>query len=92
MAITRNNTTITHRDGATVCTLHSTDIVKLEAGNITLNSGGWETVTTKRRMNEVLKEWGLPYSVHQKDFRWFVYDHETKAELPYYDGMMLSAL
>ena len=39
---------------------------------ITLNSGGYRTATTKRRMNEVSKEDDLGFKVYQKNGDWYV--------------------
>jgi len=39
-------------DGTTVIRFHHTDIIETAPdGTITLNSGGWKTMTTKDRMN-----------------------------------------
>ena len=44
-------------DGSIVVTLHSTDIVRDHGNGIfTLNTGGWNTTTTRQRMNAVLPE------------------------------------
>ena len=40
--------------------------------NITLNSGGYRTATTKRRMNEVSEEYDLGFKVYQKNFDWYI--------------------
>jgi hypothetical protein len=71
--------------------LHSTYVVKFHAnGNVTLDSGGWLTVTTKDRMN-----WCDGIRVFQDDFAWFVRRiyGETFAEgetIPFQDGMVIS--
>ena len=50
------NNTYLSRDtgsGEMVLTLHSTDILTVDArGVITLSTGGWDTVTTRARLNE----------------------------------------
>jgi len=54
--------------------LHNTRIVRIDAeGNVRLNSGGWRTVTTKRRMNEALEALGLDVSVYQEAFVWYTW-------------------
>lgn len=65
----------------------STPIVQADAHTITLDSGGWKTVTTKRKMNQAARQFGLQYSVYQKDFDWFVVkpDGET---IPFEDLMV----
>jgi len=55
--ISRNNTTIAHRpNGGYAVTLHSTVIVKFDGANVTLNTGGWNTATTRNRMNQVANQ------------------------------------
>ena len=52
---------------------HATDVAsRHDAGRIVLRTGGWRTVTTRKRMNQALAMWGSPYRVYQKDFAWFV--------------------
>ena len=91
MAITRNNTTITrNRDGATVCTLHSTEIVKVYPNCVVFDSGGWRTATTKSRMNECMIEWDLPFRVFQKNGDWLVRNiHCNGLYLDFHDGMQI---
>lgn len=61
-------------------------IVEKVGDTITLDSGGWETVTTKRKMNQAANQFALGYSVFQKDWKWFVTlpNGET---VPFKDGM-----
>ena len=54
---------------------------------VKLSSCGWQTNTTKSRLNAILDEvkWGC--KVFQKNFDWFVnYQDETAS---FYDGMIL---
>lgn len=71
--------------------LWDTDVVTYHAdGRIILNSAGYKTVTTKRRMND----W-TPSSVMlvQEDFDWYVIINRAfDARFPYFDGMDVSAL
>jgi len=60
--IVDNNTVEYKRiDGARVIRLHRTDILVFKpSGDVALNSGGRQTVTTKERMNKFLpKGWGI---------------------------------
>ena len=50
----------------------NTAIVAWDQDNITLKSGGWETVTTKRKMNQSSHQFNLNFSVYQKDYTWYV--------------------
>jgi hypothetical protein len=71
--ISKNNTKVSHNaDGSIAVRLHNTNVVTIENGTITLDSGGWKTVTTKARMNQVANELNLPYRVFQEDHSWFV--------------------
>jgi hypothetical protein len=79
-----NETTITVR-------FHHTAIFRITSdGTITLNSGGYHTTTTKRRLNEIarLGQYGYDsvFTVHQKDFNWYV-----NGDIPFEDGMTLEA-
>ena len=40
--------------------------------SLTLRSGGWETVTTKTRINQACNVFGLDVQVYQEDYEWFV--------------------
>jgi len=66
---------------------HSTDVVSFDDETITLRSGGWQTNTTKTRMNQASNQFSLGFSVYQKDYEWFVdFNGET---LNFEDGMTL---
>lgn len=69
--IRSNNTTITtDEEGRTICTLHQTQIAVLDKnrGQVNLNTGGYSTPTTFRRMNECLNAWGFTERVRKADF------------------------
>ncbi len=68
--------------------LHDTDILTFEADHVTLNSGGWQTHTTKARLNEY-----LPAGVHveQKNFDWYVVDSRDNTRKEFQDGMTIAA-
>ena len=72
--IRTGNTEVRFHDGRTIVRLHSTDIVDVDTtdNTITLNTGGWNTVTTKERLNAVLSAFNSPYRVYQRDFQWYV--------------------
>jgi len=61
--------------------LHNTVVVQIHNnGTYTLNSGGWQTVTTKARINEY-----CPVRVNQRKHEWFVGDEDV----PFYDGIVV---
>ena len=82
-----HKTTVATDDGFTRVTYHQTSVVKFNYNEIILNSGGWETVTTKARMNQTSNQFGLDYTVYQKDFEWFV--NYNGKDYNYFDGMRI---
>jgi hypothetical protein len=82
------NTNVRSRDGKIICTYHQTDVVAVDAVTITLRNGGYETATTKLRMNQMSNQFELGYQVWQKNFEWFV-DYKGKT-IPFEDGMVLA--
>ena len=66
---------------------HSTPVVKITDDEIILNSGGWLTATTKRRMNQASLQYNLGFAVYQVNFSWYVdYKGDT---IPFEDGLTL---
>jgi hypothetical protein len=65
--------TCIHKDGATtVVHYHGTPVVQWDEDHVWLDTGGWKTVTTKTRMNQVANEFGLGFSVYQSKGLWYV--------------------
>jgi hypothetical protein len=65
-------TTVVNIDGGKSIVLHSTEVVHFDREKIILNTGGWKTATTKKRMNQASAEFDLGYHVYQADQEWFV--------------------
>lgn len=64
---------------------HATRVASLAPdGTITLRTGGWRTVTTKKRMNQALATWGSPYRVYQEDHEWYVQPLPYGAATPFH--------
>jgi hypothetical protein len=91
-------TSITYHPDGTLkaVTYHRTEVVyRYQSGEVILNSGGWRTVTTKLRMNQAARQFGLPYGVFQKKGEWYVGRHDknggyTKGEdEKFRDGMVI---
>lgn len=67
--------------------LHNTYVVMFyEDGRIELDSGNWNTVTTKDRMNKYLPR---PWRVVQENFVWYLWNWETKEKRSFKDGMFV---
>lgn len=64
------------------------------ATDVTFNSHGWRTRTTKRRMNQVLSAFGVNATVIQRNRVWYVVDHNTEdnERIPFYDGVVLRCI
>jgi hypothetical protein len=63
--------------------LHSTYVVKIHEDNTyTLQTGGWQTVTTKDRINQY-----SPVRVYQRKYEWFV--KINGKEYPFMEGMVV---
>ena len=85
--IGKHATSIYTDNGYTCIKYHATDVVKFNSEKIILNSNGWQTTTTKTRMNQTSNQFGLGFYVSQKDFEWFV--HHNGAIYDYFDGIEL---
>ncbi len=77
------STTIKYLDcGGYVVTYHQTEVVRLENGIITLDSGGYKTATTKKRMNKHTPD---SIQVYQEQGKWWV--STSLGYLDFKDGM-----
>lgn len=78
-----NNTLCYDRGDHIAIRLHCTDVVKVYPdGTYVLNSGGWQTVTTKQRINTF-----SPANVYQKDWTWYLWPGDTLFE----DGIRVNS-
>jgi len=81
----KNNTYLVRIDSDSIgVQLHNTIVVTIHKdGTYTLNSGGWQTVTTKQRINEY-----CPVRVNQRKFQWYVGDED----IPFRDGIKVTVI
>ena len=76
-------TTIRRIDGGGIAVrYHATDVVTVRDGVVTLNSGGWRTATTKKRVNAYLPD---GWSLYQHRHEWFL--RGPVETLPFTDGV-----
>jgi hypothetical protein len=69
--------------------LHGNLIARIGETWIELFDGGWQSVTTKSRLNAILSEHGIPGErVFQKNFQWFV--QQEGGAIPFFSGMRLA--
>jgi hypothetical protein len=81
------NTKITKSPDTTTVKLHDTIIVEFTPNLIHLNTGGWNTTTTKRRMNQIAEQFKLGYRVFSENFQWYVRIFDTGQEVPFNDSI-----
>ena len=65
-------TSVVCTNGRITVVYHNTMVVDVTPEHITLDTGGWKTVTTKRRMNQASTQFNLGYTVYQQKGQWFV--------------------
>ena len=77
------DTIIANGGRATVVRYRGTPIVSFNDGCIELDTGGWRSVTTKRKINQAARQFGLGFSVYQSKFEWFL-QLGNGAPMPFY--------
>ena len=85
-----NTTVVQHRNDMEVF-LHGNHIATLckISMDLRLFDGGWQSNTTKSRLNALLDEFGGGDRVIQKDFTWYVVDSYDNSRVPFWSGMTL---
>ena len=76
------NTSVTTENGVSEVRLHGNLIAKVGDDFVTVFDGGWQSTTTKSRLNAIINEFCNAFTdgVFQKDFAWFIRDNnEVKA-------------
>ena len=75
-------------DGFALMTLFNNYIAKRgttdNANAVILGDGGWETATTKDRLNGLLQLLDSPFFIVQRDYVWYITDGKTK--VPWISG------
>lgn len=69
--------------------LHGNLIARIGETWIQIFDGGWQTNTTKSRLNAILSAFGMPgEGIFQKNFNWFV--NYNGSPIPFFSGMRLN--
>ena len=86
-----SNTTVVQNDRDMDVFLHGNHIATLCKISMDLRifDGGWQSNTTKSRLNALLDEFGGGDRVIQKDFTWYVVDSYDNSRVPFWSGMTL---
>ena len=92
------NTQVTTEGDISRVFLHGNQIATIGRNYVQLFDGGYQSNTTKSRLNAILAEHGVPGEyVFQKNFKWFVRtvqgvkasDKEGFVNAPFFSGMIL---
>ena len=57
---------------------------------LSLYDGGWQSNTTKSRLNALCHEFATGFSVFQKNWNWFVSDFQGKTKKDFVDGITVN--
>ena len=65
--------------GVSIVRLHGNKIAEVGDDFVAIFDGGWQTNTTKSRLNVIINEFcnGLTDGVFQKNFKWFISDNKV---------------
>ena len=95
----KDNTSVIIEDGISKVYLHGSKIAEVGDDFLKLYDGGYQSTTTKSRLNALLSEFGYTCGtkreyVFQKQFEWFIqmFDltEEAMRTIPFTDGMRLA--
>ena len=57
------------------------------SNQLTIKDGGWQSVTTKSRLNALLDEFAPSMGIFQKDWVWYLSDRLSGSVVPFISGM-----
>ena len=83
----KDNTKVINIEGVSFVYLYNNLIAMVADTWIELFDGGWQTTTTKSRLNAILSEHGTGERIVQSNYEWFVIDNDKK--VPFTEGMVL---
>ena len=83
-----NTTVRSYRESVDVY-LHGHHIASLDTAShaLTLKDGGWQSNTTKSRLNALLDEFVPSMGIFQKDWVWYLRDSLDGSVVPFISGM-----
>lgn len=85
-----DNTEVHNHDGVSFVFLHGNCIAQIGDTWMRLFDGGWQSNTTKSRLNALLQAHGIGgEGVFQKNFQWF-FRMSDGSEIPFFSGMRLN--
>lgn len=86
-------TNVQHLGNVITVRYHSTDVFRYDtdARTVTLRSGGWQTATTKLRINQAFNQYRLDFGLYQERGRWYVWHRPSGVKVRFRDGMAFAA-
>jgi hypothetical protein len=87
------NTEVSNIDGVSFVFLHGNKIAEVGDNFVRIYDGGWQTNTTKSRLNAILQVHGIPgEGVFQKAHQWFLRSKfgPEFTTIPFFSGMRLA--
>ena len=85
-----SNTTVITEDDISTVMLHGNHIATYyhDTKELTLFDGGWQSNTTKSRLNALCAEFATGFGVFQKNWNWFVSDFSNDKK-DFVDGIIV---
>jgi hypothetical protein len=85
-----DNTEVSNIDGVSYVYLHGNKIAEVGDTWMRLFDGGWQTVTTKSRLNALLRGHGVgDEGIFQKKGEWF-FTSKDYGTIPFFSGMRIA--
>jgi len=84
----KDNTSVVNIDGVSEVRLHGNLIARVGDTFLELFDGGWQSVTTKSRLNAILRVHGTGERISQKNWTWFV--STSAGNVNFVSGMILA--
>ena len=87
--MSKSNTTVHSYADQVRVYLHGNHIASLDTAShaLTLKDGGWQSNTTKSRLNALLDEFVPSMGIFQKDWVWYLRDSLDGSVVPFISGM-----
>ena len=88
---TGSNTTVITEDNISTVMLHGNHIATYyhDTKELALFDGGWQSNTTKSRLNALCAEFAMGFGVFQKNWEWFVSDFSNNKK-EFADGITVN--
>ena len=83
-----NTSVVIDDNNAAYVYLHGNHIATIDNDNVTLFDGGWQSNTTKSRLNAISQEFAYGVGVFQKQWEWFVCNQNKTVDFT--NGMQIA--